>query len=285
MFTDQPVTPTRVETLVDLLRQTRYQFDREKLGMVLQPDELPKVGADSRRTQTSVAVRAAVELGLVEETARGLRLTFERGDPRPTRDVVLQAVDERVLSGEDVEPYFARFYAWLLNEGRAADTRRNGDEWAKAFETAVYQGRSPNNPFNGAKYDGLKRWIAYAGLGWFDPRGVFQPNPFGRVSRRLDAIFGGDDALPGDEFMARVGECCPELDGGAVFVRALPAWRREATTCTLGLSHALVDLHLARQLRLTCARDSGGWSIAAAAPPVEGTMQSARIDFVARAQG
>lgn len=284
MFTDQPVTPTRVETLIDLLRETRYQFDREKLGMVLQPDELPGVDPDGKRAQTSVAVRAALELGLVEESTRAVRLTFERGDARTTRQIVLAALDDRVLANDDVEPYFAPFYAWLLAQGRDAATRRNAGEWARSFEQAIYQGRSPNNPFNAAKYDGLRRWLAYAGLGWFDPERVFQPNPYERVARRLEIIFDGDDRLSGDEFLARVGECCPELDGGAVFGRFAPGWRREARTCTLGLSHALVDLHLDRRITLICSRDSGGWSIAAASPPVDGPMHSSRIDFVARVE-
>ena len=281
MFTDQPVTPTRLETLIDLLRGTRHQFDREKLGAVLQPDELPGVDPDKNRLQTTVAVRAATDLGLVDESGSMLRLTFKGSDSRSTREIVLHALDARVLAGRDVEPYFARFYAWLLGLGSAAEVNRSAHDWSVEFETAVFGGRSEKNPFNSAKYDGLHRWLAYAGLGWYDVKGIFQPNPYERLARRLPAIFGEHRRLSGDEFMRNMAECCPELDGGALFVEVLPGWRRDARTCTLGLSHALVDLHLDGRIVLTCTPDSEGWSIAAAEPPSDGkTLLSSRIDFV-----
>jgi hypothetical protein len=281
VFTDEPVTPTRLETLLDLLRGTRHQFDREKLGLVLQPDELPEVGAESKRAQTRSVIRAATDLGLVDEAGGTLRLTFKAGDERGTREIVLQAIDERVLASTDVEPYFAPFFAWLLGLGAAGEVKRSSHDWSVAFETAAFGGRSEKNPFNATKYDGLHRWMGYAGLGWYDPGEIFQPNPYERLTRRLPAIFAGDRRLTGDEFIRRVGACCPELDGGDIFVRFSPGWRPEARACTPGLSHALVDLHLDGRIVLTCARDSGGWSIAAAEPPSDGrTLQSSRLDFV-----
>lgn len=281
MFTDDPVTPTRLETLIDLLRGTRHQFDREKLGMVLQPAELPKVDEDSKRNQTASVIKAAKDLDLVDDSGPTLRLTFKGSDPRSTREIVLQALDARVLAGRDVEPYFAPFYAWLLGLGPRAEVDRSAHDWSVEFETAVFGGRSEKNPFNSAKYDGLQRWFAYTGLGWYDARGIFQPNPYERLSRRLPAIFGERRRLSGDEFMRSLAECCPELDGGALFVEFSPGWRSDARACTLGLSHALVDLHLDGQIVLTCVSDSEGWSIAAAEPPSDGrTLLSSRIDFV-----
>jgi hypothetical protein len=281
VFTDQPVTPTRLETLIDLLRGTRHQFDREKLGLVLQPDELPKVTEDSRRDQTRAVVKAAKDLGLLDDAGTALRLTLRKGETRPAREIVLQALDERVLAHAEVEPYFALFYAWLLGQGGEADVRRTSEGWAVAFETTVFPGGRPQNPFNVPKHDGLHRWMAYAGLGWYDTEGVFQANPYERVARSLASIFGSERRLPGDEFLQRLCDRCPELDGGALFVLANPGWQRDARACTPGLSHALVDLHLDGRLVLTCARDSGGWSIAAAEPPSDGrTLLSSRIDFV-----
>lgn len=280
MFTDEPVTPARVETLVELLRRSRYQFDRQKLGAALQPGELPDVGADAGRVQAAVALRAAVELRLVDDEGPALRTAFAASDRRSTRELVLAAIDDHVLRHTEVEPYFAPFYAWTLGLGRKADAERSREEWAVAFETDAFGGRSANNPFNAVKHLGLHRWYAYAGLGWYDPQKVFQANPYDRLARALPVIFAGQGRLSGDEFMDRLAAACPELDGGAVFTRYAQGWSRDARTCTLGLSHALVDLHAADRIVLTCTRDSAGWSIAAAAPPMGGSISSSRIDYV-----
>jgi hypothetical protein len=281
LFTDEPVTPTRVETLVDLLRGSQRKFDRKTLLQVLQPAELPGVRSEASRTQAQNTIKAALELELIRTDPDGTLLpTFESSDPRPTSEIVLAALDDRVLGVDDVEPYFAPFYSYLLALGPAASTDQKPKQWAIAFEGAVYGGTRPDNPFNEPKYTGLHRWYPYAGLGWEDTSGIFQPVPYERLRRRLGRIFSDERRLPSDEFMNRLAVHCPELDGGEIYRETNRHDRADHLACTLGLSHALLELHEDKVIRLEAPRDARGWSLAAAQPSYDGeTLQSDRFDF------
>jgi hypothetical protein len=283
MFTDGPVTPTRVETLLDLLRELNTRkFDREKILRLLQPETLPGVTTETRRDQAVATLKAVSELGLVTLDDDGrIRAAFERNDPRTTRRIVLDALDEQVLGGSmEPEPYFALFYSYLLALGNEGVHKKSGDDWVIEFDRDVFAGQRQSNPFNSTKYTGLRRWFRYAGLGWHDTEDVFQPNPFERLLRRLPVIFDGLEKLRGEEFMDRLGQVCPELDGGAAFRRAAGYWDPESKKCTMGLSHALVELHQEKKIRLHCPQDSRGWSIEDAAPPSDDTLKSDRIEIV-----
>src|SRR5207237_9978712 len=97
MFTDGPVTPIHLETLIDLLRDAGpRKLDAQTVALLLQPDGLPTMKPD--REQTKQALKAAQDLGLTERQDSALALTIERKDKRSTREVVLDALDARVLS-------------------------------------------------------------------------------------------------------------------------------------------------------------------------------------------
>lgn len=282
MFTDDPVTPTKVETLLDLLRNTRRKFDRDTLLKVFQPEELPAVRSDSSRLQAKRTIKAASELGLIADSSDGaIELAIECPSSKSSREVLLDALDRIVLGAVEVEPYFAPFYSYLLFLGPQALVDRNGNDWSIAFERDVHGGQRTDNPFNDPKYTGLHRWYAYAGLGWYGPSGIFQPVPTERLSRRLSAIFGEEPRLSIVAFMDRLSDACPELDGGKIFSDTNRDYQPEGQTCTLGLSQALIELHEDGVIVLECPRDARGWSIKAAAPPNDGEfLVSDRIDFV-----
>ena len=211
-------------------------------------------------------------------SARAGRNTLQRD--RTTSDLVLQAIEERILVSTGVETYYAPFYSYLISQG-AVPEKRDGGAWAIAFNHDCPQMAGEQNPFNKTKYTGLERWYAYSGHGWFDMTGEFQPNPYSRILRQLRNIFTDDVRLSGDDFITRLAQCCPELDKGSIFRRTLPNYNAEAQVASLALSHALVDLHLDRHICLFCAPDSRGWSIEAALPPNDGrTLRSGRIDYV-----
>lgn len=279
MFTDGPVTPSRLECLIDLLREhTRREWTRGDLAGVLQPKGLPDLTTAS--DQAYKVVKAALELGLVVEDGPLIRLgPWERD--RTTRDVVLHAIDNHVLASTAVEPYYAPFYSYLVSIGPRAAQKKDGGAWAIEFNQFCSQTVGDQNPFNKTKHTGLERWYAYSGHGWFDILGVFQANPYGRVLRQLPGIFKGASRLTGDDFIGRLAEQCPELDNGTIFRHTLPTYNADARVVSLALSHALVDLHLDEHIRLFCAPDSRGWSIEAALPPNDGrTLRSGRIDYV-----
>jgi hypothetical protein len=216
---------------------------------------------------------------VIEETDdKFIKLKFARSDSRTTTQILLTALDDTVLSDTNVEPFLARFYSYILSLDKDGCSKKSNDEWARDFERDVFGGHRPDNPFNATKLTGLHRWMGYVGLGWYDSSEVFQPNPYERLLRRLRTIFVGKaKQLTGDEFMFRVANACPELDGGDIFKQANKHYNAEARVCTLGLSHALVDLHLDGYIQLFCPPDSRGWSIEKAEPPSDELLQSGRI--------
>jgi len=279
MFTDDLVTPTRLEVLIDVLRDySRREWTRADLIGVLQPKGLPDLTPSSK--QAAVTIGAAKELGIITEEGQVIRLNrFDK--TLSTRQVLLDVLDEKVLTSTEIEFFYAPFYSYLLSLNADGVQKRDGDQWAIAFAHDCPGVARAENAFNKPKYTGLNRWYPYSGHGWFDPEGVFQPNPYERVRRRLNRIFSSERKLAGDEFFSRLALECPELDGGEIFRRSIAAYDRNRSTATMGLSHALVDLHVDGVIRLFCAPDSRGWSIEAAQPPNDGeTLLSGRIDYV-----
>lgn len=278
MFTDGPSTPIRLEVLIDVLRNFSAQnMTRKMLGGMVQPEGLPEL--DTSRGAFVSTYTSARELNLINDD-NSLKLTFDSKDKRTTRQIILSALDEYVLSDLSVEPYFALFYSYLLGLNESALEAKDNETWALNFERDVQGGKRSTNPFNRTKATGINRWLTYSGLGWYDPKGVFQPNPYERVKRNLESIFDSKKKLTGTNFMQSLARVCPELDGGEIFLQANSSYKIEDQVCTLGLSHALTDLHLDGKIRLICPRDTRGWSIRRASPPPDKTMESSDIDSV-----
>lgn len=285
MFTDNPVTPIRLEILIETLRAYPHGLARKEVCRLLQPEPLsPDLASGS---PVVVTVKAALELGLAEESERKLSLTAACRKTKDTRAAILEAFDEKVLSSADVEKYFSLFYAYYLGLGKRVYQRRTraNQQWADQFNLDVFANEPQENPFNATKMTGLHRWFSYAGLGWYDPSDelpirCFQANPYDRIKRAFPAIFGRQRKLDADDFMNKLATSCPELDGGKIFLQANPEWDAAQKQCTLGLSHALVELHLDGAIRLNCPADSAGWSVAEAEQPGGPDFRSARIATV-----
>jgi hypothetical protein len=274
MFTDNPATPVRLEILLEVLQEFERGLPREELLQMLQPEALVEGRAEF--TVAKANLRAALDLNLVRDVSG--KITIAKGIIGSPRDSVLAALDELVLAGTDVEKYFALYYSFYLGLGKAAD-----DATPDSFNKAVFDDERQENRFNDTKRDGLNRWFYYAGLGWFDPDRNFHANPYYRVLRALPKIFKSDKKLTSEDFMKGLAKACPELDGGELFRQANRGYSPEDKTCTLGLSHALVELHLDREIKLDCPADNNGWSIGPAEPPAAEGFVSNRfrtIEFV-----
>src|SRR6516225_3739567 len=132
MFTDDLATPTRVETLLDLLRSPpKRRWTEELVAEMLQPEGLP--GVKEKRTVATKMIAAASELGLVERGKENLKLTFPADDSRTTPTILKEAIDSKILAGLDIEPYFAPYFSFLLGLGADADGKRNRQQWVDAF--------------------------------------------------------------------------------------------------------------------------------------------------------
>lgn len=278
MFTDSPATPTRVEAVIDVVRFLDGEVQRDALDQIVQPRCLP--GVKSSSAQGRESIQAAVELGLIELRGSVAQATFDVHTSRASRELVLCAFDTMVLAATDVERHFALYYAFVLGSGVALEGLGR-EELAARFEQIVYQGQRGDNPFNPSKLSGQLRWMRYAGLGWHDSRDNFQPNPYRRLRRQLKNIFGTSLTMPSSEFMASLARCCPELDGGILFLRANREYRVDRMISSTGLAHALIDLHHDGVIRLHGYPDSAGWNLKAAEPTSDTkTFQSDRFDRV-----
>lgn len=272
MFTDETATPRRLEILLDTLREFRSGLEPKTLKRLLQPEPLAPGG-------TKIAehmLMAARELQLVEDRDGGKVALATKARTPDSRTAILEAFDRRVFTSTEIEPHFALFFSFVLGLGKAAHAKRPKEEaWVEEYRTKVHGGRPPK-PFNTTALGGLHRWYDYVGLGWYDPANNFQPNPYPRLRRELSGIFGRARNLDSEAFMTALARQCPELDGGELFQQANP--RHEGATtkeCTLGLSHALVELDLDGVLRISRPGDSSGWSIRAAEPQIEPTPDRA----------
>jgi hypothetical protein len=277
MFTDGPVTPLHLESLLTFLRAyPKRQFTRGDIKGMFQPPSI----TDSQ-DQSNGAVKAAIELKLVVEGDSGvLELSDVAKKSDSVSEALLRSIDVIVLGSTEVEYFFALFYSYCLGLNEAF-LGRSREDWAMQFNRDVFENELQNNPFNKDKVTGLHRWFSYVGLGWYDPSGEFNCNPFGRISRNLSQVFAHKRILDSDEFISILSHVCPELDGGKIFLQANRRYEPSVKRCSLGLSHALIDLHYCQKIVLRCPKDSAGWSIAAASPPSDGkTLIGDRISEV-----
>ncbi len=280
MFTDQPVTPVRLEVLLEVLARYSDGLSRSAVRELLQPAPLSGGNHDT----ADITIRAAMQLCLAEDVAGMLKLTSGFNRRLGIRGSILSAADENMLSGLDVEPHLALVYAYYLGLGKDVYSLGNltRDDWASRFNRDVFGGHPSGTSFNGTRHTGIHRWMSYLGLGWYDPAGIFQAVPYGRLNRALPAIFRKRTKLSDSDFMSAMKAECPELDGGTIFLQA-NRYRSDSVThgsCSLGLSHALLDLHGDGVLRLDCPVDSRGVSIAVADPGRDDFIKSDRITHI-----
>jgi len=278
MFTDQPVTPVRLEVLLNLLLKYTNGLKRDVIYDLLQPTPLCN---DSKKTASLQTVSAALQLGLVVENKSAIKLAKEFNKRISVKENILKSADNNVLANLDVELHLALFYSYYLGMNKQVysyleDSR---EDWAHRFNTDVFANEPQPNQFNATKYTGLDRWFSYLGLGWYDSQGHFQANPYERLLRALDNIFEKKSKLQTDEFMLRLANICSELDCGQIFLQAnqYQNYNPEEKQCSLGLSQALIGLHEDGILRLDCPIDSRGWNISFATPPRDDSILSDRI--------
>lgn len=118
---------------------------------------------------------------------------------------------------------------------------------------------------NDTRWNGFRAWAPVLGFGWTEAVGgspLLVVDPTDAVRDELPDLFSRNPELPIGDFLARLAERVPVLDGGmyrrAVEERLAPAsWRATAShEVSISLSAALVRLDRAGAIRLTSRGDA-----------------------------
>lgn len=279
MFTDGPTTPARLEILLGVVASKPKGLTRKDLYDLIQPNSLR-----SNTEKATNNVKAGLELELLEEEKKGsiIRLHKSYDKKLSTRENILMALDGKVLKNSEVELFLALFYAYYLGLGTQIYQRSDwdGERWSDQFNTDVFGETPQKNRFNNTKYTGIHRWLNFIGLGWYDSSKLFHPDPTERILRSMNSIFGKEKQITGDQFMCKLAEVCPELDGGEMFLQANKNYDINAKQCSLGLSQALVGLHEDGFVFLHCPIDSRGWNLGKANPGRDDYIKSDRLELI-----
>lgn len=288
MFTDNPTIPAQLEVLLDVVHEMRQRkASVDTLRQLIQPKGLP--GLTEGSAQVDKHISAARELDLIKsDVGNNIRLNYPVRDTHQVKAAIVTAFDRIALADAQVEKWAGRFYGFLI--AQPEDDVIHGDaniqSFAIKFMSSLRSDIDKGNPMNLEKHRALMRWFPYVGLGWMDPAGHFTPDPTTRLARALPVIFGSDRKLDAGQFMDRLAQACPELDGGALFNDATSEiYHTVDRQCTQALAGALRRLHDEGLLRLRCPTDSLGWSLERAGAGFVSGESSNRFDTVEKATG
>jgi hypothetical protein len=283
MFLDSLATPRRLETLLNLI----YSFEKENYSKddvihLLQPDGLPELNPN--RQQANDNIKAAKFLEILEEKHNLLKFKVPMNN-KNVKEIIIHSFDTHILNRFEVkqkviEPWFALFYSYILGRNEKM-IKGQGGNWEVAFSNDLFRGLSQPNPFNETKYGSYLRWYGYLGLGWTDHYDVFQLNPYDRIKRSLNKIFNDEKNMEMDIFVNKLGEICPELDGGKVFLMANPGWNKVDRKLSLGVSRALFEMHLDGIIRLVGIKDHRNfWNIEKINPLLDDDLKIPQISNI-----
>jgi len=284
MFTDSPTIPTQLEVLLDVVHAMRQRrASPETLQQLIQPKGLPDLTAKSAQLSNHLSAARELELVKIDNNNNDVRLSYAVYGEHQPKDAIVHAFDRIALADDRVERWAGRFYAYLIMQENDTIQTDEAKALADRFMADLPSTIERGNPMNDTKYRYLERWYVYVGLGWNDPAGAFTPDPTERLRRALPTVWGRDRMLDADQFLERVGQACPELDGGSLFDEVnVGVYSPSARRCTQALATALRRLHDEGNIRLHCPADSKGWGLEkAGSSPVAGESSN-RFNSVER---
>lgn len=249
------VTPHRLHALLRLAaRETKAA--RQDLLDLLQPGALQSESSEAKQSASKAVFNAAVNCGLITQGSGNsgpVQLLVSREEIESSAS--FRACMQRTLLGvrdENRPNYLLNLYAaWY-----AVQNERVLQFAPQDFETNFnqeIQADAEERVFNKTKLSGWEQWAAFVGWGWFlktaPTRTVLVPDAYSRIAGTLPAIFAADGrgkSLEFGVFARRLGEYCPELDGGLLFERCWQGSRGaepRGNRLSLMLSTALRVLH------------------------------------------
>lgn len=123
------------------------------------------------------------------------------------------------------------------------------------------QGVKPRPFANDTRWSGFAEWATFLGIGWSSTRATFVPDPAFAVRAALDEVFGAATEMTQADFLVRMADLLPVVDGGryrvSVESQIARRWRDPlATEVSPSLSAALLRLEASGELRIEARSDA-----------------------------
>ena len=251
---------------------------KEKLLALCAP---PSIGDD----QAKKTLLRWAQLRLFVEQDDGLRLAppFDRldADGSPDYGAFRREVRRLTLSEESNQEFlkpepggaadFTFVAAWLLSTDVYADHFHSHPHIQRLEQSQVAPIGAGDSKYalqNDTRWVGFRDWAAFLGFAWNST--PFQLDPTEAIEDELDDVFGEETELAADDFVQRLGDKLPVLDGGEYChrarERATDGWRpikdREVSPA---LSRALLRLKESGRIRLDLRSDADSRQLLGAA--------------------
>ncbi len=249
MFLDTITRPNKVESVIKTLNfLEKENVSNQTIYDLYQPKE---VNESDVQDQIKATLKVLKRLSLIDDNNK---LTFKLKPEEEIKDYVLKSFDEIVLNENSEEKWFALFYSFILSENK--DISGSYEQYSTAFNKNKFGNEiRPTNQLNGTKLGHYFSWYNYIGLGQNQQKLIFV-NPYHRIKRKLKIIFNEKNNLSMDQFVRKMGDACPELDGGNVFKIIENDWSLTNRKLSKGLQRSLVQLHIEKDLQLVSRSDA-----------------------------
>lgn len=180
--------------------------------------------------------------------------------PRVARTVALRVENNNVFweSEGSLAADFTKAVSWALAQD--VYTMPSTYSQVEAIEQRQIRDTSRRIFQNNTRWNGLRAWAPFLGFGWTakgsNNADLFSPDPTVAVRDSLASVFQRDQELPAAEFLLRLSNILPVLDGGN-YRRDVEAslssesWQApKAHEVSTSLSRAILRLHLEGSITL-----------------------------------
>ncbi len=251
LMTDTQGTPTRVWSLISLLRAHDGELSREDVKNWLDPFR-----TDTKGTAVQNTVGAATSLDLVEFNSSTGTLRLLPNDLPDAMSGFADWVHARLVATppEHGNSVVLEAYAWFVarcakEKGTNWIARENADSLTENIRVDLTP-EGEEGRFNKTRYPRWRDWVAFMGLGIDLPTPrvqQFYPYMTSRLERELEDLrgrFGIGKEISADAFLEAIAQRMPYADNGELYRTAATRirWAVPPRQLSIVLSNALREL-------------------------------------------
>lgn len=268
-----PVTPHRLHALLRLVAHLNSPKRKDLLDL-LQPKEL---GLDNQESASSVLLVARHSNLVIEQSDKSLALLVAAEQIEDTESFRKCICNEILGVTQDGESnyLFNLFTAWYaIQDELVFHQYSTTSELASGINEQLFSGEKVRR-YERTKVEGWRDWADFVGLGWKMRTGgrgariILVPDATGRLGAMLDKLLPPGPSIRFTDFMQRLSDICPELDGGQLFEYCWQLCRKgeaRGNRLSLMLSNGLRGLRDKGQLELIRQADAtDNWQLYSAA--------------------